>query len=156
MVAIEEIVGALILNFPIIEVGVIIFLTVALRDAWKGIRAEDYNDTDEQKSLGLSVTTASLGGIITGSSVIMTGIAAFLSMSNPLGVGVKIHTKFAFIYAFLALAIVVYTYGVLPARVLGINLIRSKEIAFICAYALFFVLMAAFRFMFAVLTHLYA
>jgi hypothetical protein len=92
-----------------------------------------------------------LSSVITGSSIILAGIGAFIAIkSGNILYPQNYHLFYTVAWAVLALGISVYTMGVLPTRTPNENFVRSPSVSILCSMALFFCLAAAARFLVAV------
>ena len=138
-------------NWPLLEAVASIIWFQAMGSAWRQQPAEGPPVTDSaERELGATVILSELNGILTGCSIIIAGIGAFVAIMQPSSINpiTASHLGWASIYAGLALGLSLYTMATLPTRVTSRNVLRSKGVALMCATALFFALLAAIRFMF--------
>lgn len=152
MICWREILATNLTTWPIIEVIVGVFWFGSVLSSWSAIPNADKEDVAE-RSLGATVILAQLGGIVTGTSIIIAGLGAFVALATDVP-GVAGHLRLAAVFAVLALAVALYTLAALPTRTPSINFVRSKPLALLCAMSLYFVLVAAIRFGLAVVFYL--
>jgi hypothetical protein len=140
-----------LVRFPVVEGVVAAILLLSLRSAWARAPTVQQHDCVEERSLGATVIMGQLSAIITGSSIILTGIGAFVALkSDVLQLPLSQHLFYAVTWAVVALGIAIYTMGVLPPRTPRRNFVRDRTVAFCCSLALFFCLASAVRFLVAV------
>jgi hypothetical protein len=132
--------------WPVIEALLGIFWVGSVLWAWRGQISPPLDEKVDERTLGATVILGQLNGIITGTSIIMAGLAAFIALSFGERTTVAPHIKLTAIYAVLALSLALYTMAILPTRTLRVNFVRSKDVALFCSTALYLVLIAAVRF----------
>ncbi|ESY22387.1 MULTISPECIES: hypothetical protein [unclassified Mesorhizobium] len=138
-------------NFPIPDIGLLAIWLLFLNWHWIGYKNNDSIDTKDERELGATVIMGQLGAIITGSSVILAGLGAFVALSkSPIEDAAKYHLFYATLWAVWALGISVFTLGVLPASTPKTNFVQLKGVAFLSSMSLFFCLAASVRFLLAV------
>ncbi|PLT97191.1 hypothetical protein BMJ29_04460 [Sinorhizobium medicae] len=139
------------INWPLVEFAIAIIWFCSLGGAWKGQPKEGGAVSDPgERELGATVILSELNGILTGCSIIIAGIGAFVAIvqqPNCIDPITASHLGWAAIYAGLALVSSLYTMATLPTRVASRNVLHSKGVAFMCAAALLSALLAAGRFM---------
>lgn len=141
---------------PIIDVALSAFWFWSIDVAWSHISPEsaDREEVDE-RSLGATVITTQLNGVITGASILIAGVAAFVALKGSLPEFAAYDALWSAVWAVVALGIALYTLGILPARTPTENFVRSREVALFCGMALFFCLASGARFALAVLDILF-
>ncbi|BAV51274.1 Putative uncharacterized protein [Mesorhizobium loti] len=138
-------------NLPVPDIGLLIVWLLWLNWHWIGYKLNETEEDAEERSLGATVIMGQLGSIITGSSVILAGIGAFVALAKtPIAETAKYHVFYAAFWAVLALAASIYTMGILPAHAPKTNFVRLRGIAFLSSMSLFFCLAAGVRFLLAV------
>ncbi|WP_442579599.1 hypothetical protein ACSBOB_29600 [Mesorhizobium sp. ASY16-5R] len=136
-------------RWPIVETAVAFVWLGSVWYAWRGVPTPTVPDAAEERNLGATVILAQLNGVITGCSIIIAGVGAFIAL-NTSGLGAAApHVEWASIWAVLALGAALYALATLPTRTPTINFVRSKEVAILSATALLFALYAGARFMLA-------
>ncbi|WP_119392714.1 hypothetical protein [Taklimakanibacter lacteus] len=119
--------------------------------AWRGWTHDTSADSLDERNLGATVILGQLNSVITGSSIIIAGIAAFVAIEEQeIGKPESYHLVYATAWAVSALAVALYTNGILPSYTPKRNFVQVKGIAVLCSVALFLSLAAGVRFLFAV------
>ena len=136
---------------PVIDLAAATSFIYATHASWRSIPAfKNEKDTDE-RSLGATVILAQLGAVITGSSIILAGIAAFVALAGTtIGDLDKFYILYAAIWAVFAMAISLFTMATLPHLTPTQNFVKSHRVAVLCSAALYFCLASSARFLFAV------
>lgn len=118
---------------------------------WIGYQQSTEPENVEERALGASVIMGQLGAVITGSSIILAGIGAFVALSqNPINAAGKNHIYFAALWAVIALGLAILTMGILPRHAPTTNFVRLRGIAVCCSMTLYFCMAAGARFVLAV------
>lgn len=137
--------------FIAIDFAVFAIWILLLNGYWIGYKINASKEDPAERALGAEVIMRQLGSIITGSSVLLAGVGAFVSLSKgALPEPAKYHAFYAASWAVVALISAVFTMGVLPPHAPKTNFVRIRGIAFLCSVSLFCCLAAGFRFVFAV------
>lgn len=138
-------------DLPGLDIGIAAIWLLISCWHWIGYKASNVAESTEERALGASVILGQLSAVITGSSVILAGIGAFVALSDNHGDAVsKNHIFYAALWAVVALGLAIFTIGILPAHAAKTNFIRLRGIALLCSMSLFFCLAAAARFLLAV------
>jgi hypothetical protein len=132
--------------WPAVEIIGGIFWVGSVLAAWRSQPRPPTNETVEERELGATVILGQLNGIVTGTSIIIAGLGAFVALSSGDRALVTPHVRYAAIYSALALFVALYTMSTLPTRAPRINFVRDRAVAVLCASALYLVLVAAARF----------
>ncbi|MER8793981.1 hypothetical protein NKH75_07200 [Mesorhizobium sp. M0984] len=136
---------------PVLDIGVLLIWLLWLNWHWIGYKIDGTKEDAEERALGAAVIMGQLSSIITGSSVILAGIGAFVALATaPIAESAKYHVFYAACWAVAALVVAIYTMGILPAHALKTNFVRLRGIAFLCSMSLFCCLAAGVRFLLAV------
>ena len=102
----------------------------------------------EERALGASFISSQLSAVITGASVILAALGAFIALKNgTMDFQLRYSLFLSALWAVFALGIALYAFGVLPHHAPKTNIVRVKGVAMLCSAALFFSLAAGFRFM---------
>ena len=141
-------------HWPIIEAAVGAFWIGSVLWAWSFTVSPPLDEPIQERGLGATVILGQLNGIVTGTSIIIAGLGAFVALSSGDRATVAPHIKLAFVFSVLALFLALYTMATLPTRTPRINFVRSKEVAVLCATSLYLVLVAAIRFATGVVLYL--
>ncbi|HWK68598.1 MAG TPA: hypothetical protein VNS34_27045 [Rhizobiaceae bacterium] len=136
---------ATIQSWPLIEAFLLAFWLKSILAAWRNADSTKEDDVEE-RHLGADVILAQLNGVITGSSIIVAGIGAFLAISEGVSPPASWNFRWAACYSILGMALAMYTLGTLPSRAPTQNFVRSKAVAVLCSIALFFALVGGGRF----------
>ncbi|TIT82968.1 MAG: hypothetical protein E5V33_07750 [Mesorhizobium sp.] len=139
------------ITVPVIDLSIATFFIYATHASWRSVRPfENEKDTDE-RTLGATVILAQLGAVITGSSIILAGIAAFVALAGAtIGELDKFHILYAAVWAVFAMALSLFTMSTLPHRTPTQNFVKSHGVAVLCSAALYFCLASSARFLVAV------
>lgn len=138
-------------KYPIFDIGLLIIWLLWLNWHWIDYKNADTQECTEERALGAAVIMGQLSSIITGSSVILAGIGAFVALAKtPIEESAKYHVLYAAFWAVAALVVAIYSMGILPAHAPKTNFVRLRGIAFLCSMSLFFCLAAGVRFLLAV------
>ncbi|AZN97183.1 hypothetical protein EJ066_07710 [Mesorhizobium sp. M9A.F.Ca.ET.002.03.1.2] len=133
-----------------------IWLLISL-NYWVGYKLENKLEAPDERALGASVIMGQLSSVITGSSVILAGIGAFVALENrPIDGPEKYHILYAAVWAVVALGLAIFTMGILPPHAPKTNFVRLRSIGILCSISLFFCLAAGVRFLFAVASILFS
>lgn len=142
---------------PIIDTLFAGFYLWTLMKAWENVKPSLEKDDIDERSLGASVIMGQLNAVITGSSIIIAGIAAFVALGKSgIGSPQDYHLLYAAIWAVSALGLAQYTMGVLPHRTPKQSFVKSKDVAILSGMALFFSLLAGFRLLFGIGSFLFS
>lgn len=136
----------LITTWPIIEGLLGFFWLGSVVWAWRAQISPPLDEDVDERALGATVILGQLNGIVTGTSIIMAGLAAFIALSSGDRTCVAPHIRLTAIFAVLALSLALYTMAILPTRTLRVNFVRSRDVAIFCSTALYLVLIATARF----------
>lgn len=138
-------------GLPIVDLGVAVVWVFISFAAWIGYRDTTEAEGVDERALGAAVIMGQLGAVITGSSVVLAGIGAFVALeTSPISPAGSSHLSYGASWAVVALAIALFTMGILPSNAPKKNFVRIRSVAILCSTALFFSLAAGFRFMLAV------
>src|SRR5215470_17437878 len=106
-----------LVSVPVVEVVVVVILLRSLCHSWARVPTDQQSDNVDERTLGATVIMGQLSAVITGSSIILAGIGAFAALkSGELHFPQSWHLFWAVTWAVLALAVAIYTMGILPAR----------------------------------------
>ena len=144
-------------HLPVPDIGFLLIWLLILNWHWIGYRISEAKEDTEERALGAGVIMGQLSSIITGSSVILAGVGAFVALAKvPIADAAKYHVLYAACWAVTALAVAVYTMGILPAHAPHTNFVRLRGIAVLSSASLFLCLESGVRFLFAVGAILFA
>lgn len=136
---------------PTIDLIVAALWLMSVAAAWWNYPKRKEKDEVAERALGAAIIGGQLNGVITGSSIIMAGIVAFVALGSakliPPG---SFHIFWAAVWAVTALGFALYTLSILPSRAPTENVVRSSGVATLSAMALFFSMAAGVRFVLAV------
>lgn len=143
--------------YPIIDVVLGFIWFLSLHMAWKNATpAPDKINAPEERALGAAVIMGQLSSIITGASIVIAGIAAFVALGNDhFTIPQSYHLFWATLWSVAALGVSLYTMSMLPTRTFRQNFTNSSEIAKFSAMALYFALAGGVRLMLAVSVFLF-
>lgn len=145
-----------LLAFPWIDVALLLLWVGSTYRSWRGYTEGHIVDDVDERALGASVISSQLSAVITGVSVILAGVGAFVALeSSPIQPEEARHLFLSALWCVCGLAVALYTMATLPTRTLKQNFVRSKPVAILCAMALFFSLAAGARFVTAVYSLLF-
>jgi hypothetical protein len=117
----------------------------------EGVSNVSQSDSPDEKALGATVILAQLNAVITGASIILAAIGAFVALKEgSIGPPSDSHLLYATIWAVAALFFALWCSGMLPTLTIKVNFVRSPEVAIFCAMGLYFTLASGARFLFAV------
>jgi hypothetical protein len=145
-------------HWPLIDVPLGLWWIWSTAKTWKDStkppkskeKGFDINSAEE-RGLGATVILGQLNAVITGVSIILAGIGAFIALGKTeIQDPANYHLLFATCWAVIAMAAALYTHGTLPHRTPDSNFVNVKSVAILCSAALFFSLAAGVRFVFAV------
>ncbi|PBB96447.1 hypothetical protein [Mesorhizobium sp. WSM3862] len=138
-------------HLPVPDIGFLAIWLLILNWHWIGYRINEAREETEERALGADVIMGQLSSIITGSCVILAGVGAFVALAKtPIAEAAKYHVFYAACWAVGALALAVYTMGILPAHAPKTNFVRLRGIAVLCSASLFLCLLSGIRFLCAV------
>lgn len=144
-------IAAILQNFPYWDVGVGIIWLLVLNLHWLSYVPPTGLEAVDERALGASFISSQLSAVITGTSVILAGVGAFIALKNgAMSFDLRYSLFLAALWAVLALAISLYAFGVLPHHAPNTNVVRVKGVAVLCSAALYFGLAAGFRFVWGV------
>ncbi|TIT76585.1 MAG: hypothetical protein E5W57_18470 [Mesorhizobium sp.] len=136
---------------PVIDLSIATYFVYSTHAAWRSAPPFENEEKTDERSLGAMVILAQLGAVITGSSIILAGIAAFVALAGAaIGEFEKFYILYAAIWAVFAMAISLFTMSTLPHRTTTQNFVKSHGVAILCSAALYFCLASSARFLFAV------
>lgn len=145
------------IKYPILDLIIALVWFWGVSSPWKNPSAPDGIDSLEERSLGAAVIMGQLSSIITGASIIIAGIAAFVALGKvTLDPSQKYHLLMAAIWSVSALGLSLYTMSMLPTRTFKYNFTNSSLIAKFSAMALFFALAGGVRLVLAIYSFLFA
>jgi hypothetical protein len=108
-------------------------------------------DSPDERSLGATVIMGQLNAVITGVSIVLAGIGAFIALGKTQIVDpANFHLLYATVWAVVALGTALLTHGMLPVRTPDTNFVKDKSVAVLSSASLFFALAAGVRFVLAV------
>lgn len=138
-------------SVPLIDIcAAVIWLLISLR-TWIGYVAKTEPECTGERALGASVILGQLSAVITGSSVILAGIGAFVALeTEEITSPQNYHLAFAATWAVLSMGLALFTMSALPTNTPKTNFVRLRGIAILCSVALYFTLAAGARFLWAV------
>lgn len=118
-------------DLPGLDIGIAaIWLLISIWH-WIGHQPDSSVEPPEERALGASVILGQLGAVITGASIILAGIGAFVALSNNLGdILAKNHIFYAALWAVVALGLAIFTIGVLPRTPRGRTSFASGALPF--------------------------
>lgn len=138
-------------NFPYWDLGAAIVWLLVLNLHWLTYVPPTTIEPVEERALGAGFISSQLSAVITGSSVILAGLGAFIALKNgEMNFSLRYSLFISALWAVLALGIALYAFGVLPHHSPKTNVVRVKGVAMLCSAALFFSLAAGFRFLWGV------
>jgi hypothetical protein len=139
-------------TFPIIDFLAALLWFWSVNQAWRSKNTEgDVQENVNERALGASVIMGQLGAIITGASIIIVGIGAFVALGiDQIGCPENLHLLYAATWAVFALCMSQYTMATLPTLAPRVNFVRVQSVALLSAMGLFFGLASGVRFLFAV------
>lgn len=118
---------------------------------WSKFEPPNTIDDVDERTLGAAVIMGQLNAVITGASIIVAGLGAFVALGwDKIGEPENFHLFYSAMWAVVAISISLYTMSTLPSRTLKENFVHSPGVALLCALTLFFSLSAGARFLFAV------
>jgi hypothetical protein len=136
---------------PYFDLGVGLIWLLISQLTWIGYVPKQESDHTDERALGASVIMGQLSAIITGSSVILAGIGAFVALETEDIVSPQnYHLTYAASWAVVSMGLALFTMGALPTNAPKHNFVRLRGIAILCSMGLFFTLAAGARFLFAV------
>lgn len=134
---------------PFVEIVAALLWAWIIHQQWRGYQPPPGIECVAERALGASVIVGQLNGTVSGASIIIAGIGIFVGLGDgDIGPPASHHLAYAALWAVLALAVALYTMGVLPTKVPSQNVVRSSSVAIACALALFFSVAAGVRFVF--------
>ncbi|MCZ8546311.1 hypothetical protein OOJ09_19150 [Mesorhizobium qingshengii] len=131
--------------WPVLEAIALIIWLRSLLAAWQNM-GSTASDCLDERQLGAEVILAQLNGVITGSSIIVAGVGAFVAINKGVLPPASRHFELAAIFSIVGMGLAMYTLGTLPSRTPSENFVRSKPVAILCSTALFFALVGGIRF----------
>jgi hypothetical protein len=142
---------------PIIDLLAAAYWFRTVMKEWKDVDPRLEEKDVNERSLGATVIMGQLNAVITGSSIIIAGIAAFVALGKT---GIvypqNFHLFYASVWAVFALVLAQYAMGTLPTRTRKQNFVSSSGVALLCAMALFFSLFAGIRLLFGIAWFLFS
>lgn len=143
--------ASILANFPYWDVGAAVIWLLLVHCHWISYVSPTGTESVEERALGASFISSQLSAVITGSSVILAGLGAFIAIKDQsMDSSLKYSLFLSALWAVIALAIALYAFGVLPHHAPKTNVVRVREVAVLCSAALFFSLAAGFRFVWGV------
>ena len=123
-------------NFPYWDIGLAVIWLLILNLHWISYVPPAVAVSVEERALGF--ISSQLSAVITGTSVILAGLGAFIALkSGATSFPLRYSLFLSALWAVLALAISLYAYGVLPHYAPRTNVVRVKGVAMLCSGALF-------------------
>ncbi|WP_163266469.1 hypothetical protein [Chelativorans alearense] len=135
-------------EWPVVELLLLAIWIAISIGFWRGRPSEGGNEPDaNERQLGATVIISQMTGILTASSIIIAGTAAFAAiLGTQPPANTAAHLRWAAAHAVAALVVAIWVMSALPTRVPTKNVLRSKWVAIFCAVSLFFALVAGVRF----------
>jgi hypothetical protein len=146
-----------LVSVPVVEVVLGAIWLRSVDRAWAKSPTAHQPEDIAERTLGATVIMGQVSAVITGSSIILAGIGAFVALKSdqlrsPQSYLLSFHLFCAVAWAVFALGTATYTTGVLPVRTPRQNFVRDRGVALLCSMALFFCLASSVRFLLAVST----
>lgn len=141
----------ILVDWPIVDGGLAVVWFLISASVWRSYQPPDTVDKVDERALGATVIMGQLNATITGASIILAGLGAFVALnSGKFSLSASCHLYYAALWTVLALFAGLWTMSLLPQLAPSTNFVRSPKIAILCSMGLFFCLAAGVRFLFAV------
>jgi hypothetical protein len=133
-------------NYPIIETVIVLGAGFLYNKAWSHIDSREENVA--KRSLGVTVVTGQLNGIITSGSLTLALIgaisAALLGSANA-NLTVKAHAFWAMIFVFISILFSLLSYGVMTTYFKDHNVALHRQIVILTAISMMLFAMGLWR-----------